>query len=454
MKFKKTPTNNVSKSLKSSNAKIIDVRPVDAYNGWRCEGEVRGGHIKGAKSLPIKWTKYMDWIEIVRSKQIIPEDEIVIYGYDSEQSEMVANLFAKAGYGNIYLYNSFVDEWAANPVLPMEHLSRYKNLVSAKWVDKLISGEKPAEYSNDKYVVVHSHYRNRDAYLTGHIPGAIEMDTLALEAPETWNRRSPEELKKALEQHGITADTTVVLYGKFMSPDNADDFPGSAAGHIGAIRNAMIMIYAGVKDVRILNGGFQSWQDAGFEVTTDDVAKTPVKDFGVQIPANPKIIVDVPEAKEMIKADDADIVCVRSWPEYVGKLSGYNYIEKKGRIPGAIFGNCGTDAYHMENYRNVDHTVREAQEVEAIWKEVAITPDKHLAFYCGTGWRGSEAFLNAWLMGWPRVSVFDGGWFEWSNNPENPFETGVPKSASEELLKIQRKENESYLERKGNCVER
>jgi len=30
-------------------------------------------------------------------------------------------------------------------------------------------------------------------------------------------------------------------------------------------------------------------------------------------------------------------------------------------------------------------------------------------------------------MGWPRVSVFDGGWFEWSNDPESPFETGVPE---------------------------
>jgi molybdopterin synthase sulfurtransferase len=34
--------------------------------------------------------------------------------------------------------------------------------------------------------------------------------------------------------------------------------------------------------------------------------------------------------------------------------------------------------------------------------------------------------LNAWLMGWPRVSVFDGGWFEWSNDPDNPYEVGAP----------------------------
>ncbi len=38
----------------------------------------------------------------------------------------------------------------------------------------------------------------------------------------------------------------------------------------------------------------------------------------------------------MIKSETADIVCVRSWPEYIGEVSGYNYIEKKGRIPGAM----------------------------------------------------------------------------------------------------------------------
>ncbi len=406
--------------------KIIDVRPVDAYNGWRQKSEVRGGHIKGAKCLPAKWCEYIDWIEVVRSKGILPEHKVVVYGYTKIEVEKVAKLFARAGYSDVSIYLDFVDDWCTNESLPMENLKRYKQLVSANWVNTLILGNNPDEYTNDKFVICHSHYRNRDAYLTGHIPGAIDMDTLALEAPETWNRRSPDELKVALEQHGITADTTVVLYGKFMSPDNDDDFPGSAAGHIGAIRNAMIMLYAGVKDVRILNGGFQSWKDAGFEITTDDVRKKEVADFGVQIPAKPELIVDVPKSKEMIEANDADIVCVRSWPEYIGEVSGYNYIKKTGRIPGAIFGNCGTDAYHMENYRNVDHTIRETQEVVAIWDDVKITPDKHLAFYCGTGWRGSEAFFNAWLMGWPRVSVFDGGWFEWSNDSKNPFEKGIP----------------------------
>lgn len=426
--MKDISTSELQIMLQKTDTIVLDVRSVDAFNGWNMKAESRSGHIRGAKSLPAKWLNYIDWIEIVRHKQILPRHSLIIYGYDQTDSVKVAQRFEQSGYDKVFVYPHFLTEWVNDETLPMAKLERYQQLVSAEWVNTLISGGKPMHYNKDKFVVVHSHYRNREAYLSGHIPGAIDMDTLALEAPETWNRRSPQELKLALEAHGITADTTVILYGKFMFPDNANEFPGSAAGDIGAVRNAFIMMYAGVQDVRILNGGFQSWQDAGFEVSTEDMPKKPVKDFGAKIPAQSGLDVDTPEAKTMLAAKDAELVCVRSYPEYIGELSGYNYIEAKGRIPGAIFADCGSDAYHMENYRNEDHTTRDFNEIAAIWESNGITPDKHLAFYCGTGWRGSEAWFNAWLMGWPRVSVYDGGWFEWSNDPKNPFETGIPEA--------------------------
>jgi len=420
-------TNELLKLLEFPKVKIIDVRPVDAYNGWKLKGEKRGGHIKGARSLPLKWTNYIDWIEIVRSKEIFPEHKIVIYGYSAEEIESVSKMFFRAGYTDLNLYYKFLEEWVQNESLPMEKLKRYRQLVSPGWLHTLLSGGTPAEYASRKFVICHAHYRNPDDYKIDHIPGAIAIDTNELESPETWNRRSPKELKAALEKHGITADTTVIMYGRFSFPKNDDPFPGSSAGHLGAIRCAFIMMYAGVKDVRILNGGMQSWKDEGFEVTTKETIPTPVKDFGASIPAKPELAVDVPEAKKILSSENAELVSVRSWPEWIGEVSGYNYIMKKGRIPGAVFGNCGTDAYHMENYRNVDHTIKEAGEVAKTWEKAGITPDKHCAFYCGTGWRGSEAFLNAWLMGWPQVSVYDGGWFEWSNDPNNPYETGIPE---------------------------
>jgi 3-mercaptopyruvate sulfurtransferase SseA len=66
---------------------IVDVRPIDAYNGWRLRDEVRGGHVRGARTLPARWSAYLDWIEIVRAKGIAPDQTLVAYGYDREETE-------------------------------------------------------------------------------------------------------------------------------------------------------------------------------------------------------------------------------------------------------------------------------------------------------------------------------------------------------------------------------
>lgn len=425
--FDRINTIDLVELIDKPNVHIVDARPVHGYNGWKLKGEQHGGHIKGARCLPVKWARYMDWIEIVRAKGIIPENTIIVYAENEADAETVADTFKRNNHTDVKIYDHFADEWTANPDLPMENLPRYNMLVYSDWVNDLIKGKTPPEYDNNKFVICHAHYRNHDDYLKGHIPGAVSLDTLELESPETWNRRTPEELKAALEAKGITHDTTVILYGRFSFPKNEDPFPGSSAGQIAAIRCAFIMLYAGVKDVRVLNGGVQSWTDMGYELTTEVTEPVPVEEFGVDIPQQSELAVDIEEAKEMLKSDSADLVSVRSWPEFIGEVSGYNYIEKKGRIPGAIFGNCGSDAYHMENYRNLDYTTREYREILQNWNKAGIDTNKHLAFYCGTGWRGAEAFFNAYLLGLPKVSVFDGGWFEWSNDPNNPYETGVPE---------------------------
>jgi thiosulfate/3-mercaptopyruvate sulfurtransferase len=420
-------TDELRAALADGRTQLVDVRPVDAYNGWPLGGESRGGHVPGARSLPHKWARYLDWIEIVHAKEIRPEEPVVVYGYEADEIGEVTDLFVRAGYGDVRAYVDFVDGWCSDPDLPLERLPRYAHLVPPRWLRQLMREGTAAEHDGRPWVLAHAHYRNPGDYEEGHIPGAVPLDTLLLESPETWNRRTPGEVRRALEGLGITRGTTVVLYGRFSAPDNADPFPGSSAGQLAAFRCAFIMLWAGVEDVRILNGGLQSWTDAGCEVVDTPVEPTRVDDFGGDLPTRPGLAVDLEEAREILADPERNLVSVRSWAEYIGEVSGYNYIEKKGRIPGSVFGDCGTDAYHMENYRNLDHTTREFGEVRSALERTGVTADKHNAFYCGTGWRGSEAFFNAWLLGWPRVSVFDGGWFEWSNDPSNPFETGIPE---------------------------
>lgn len=421
-------TSELLKALDNPSTTVIDTRSIAAYNGWALRGEARGGHIPGAKSIPLQWTRYMDWVEVLEEKNISPDQPVIIYSYSKEDSEAMARKLEKLGFREVTIYNGFLDEWTGNRDLPLDQLPRYKHLIYPDWVRQLSEGGAPPHYENDHYVICHSHYDNIEDYHKGHIPGAIPVDTNSLESTKTWNRRSPGELRKNLQQLGIRHDTTVVIYGRFSSPVyDEEKFPGKSAGHLGALRCAAIMLYAGVEDIRILNGGITSWETEGLPLSTEPNEPNPVDDFGAEIPVHPEYMIDTPEAKQLLAADDGELVSIRSWEEFIGNRSGYHYIERKGRIPGAVFGNCGSDAYHMENYRNFDHTMREYQEIEATWREGGISPDKHIAFYCGTGWRGSEAFLNAWLMGWPSVSVYDGGWYEWCNDPKNPIETGEPK---------------------------
>ena len=417
-------TKQLEKVIDSESHRIFDVRPVDAYNGWTLEGERRGGHIRGAKTIPVSWTDEENWDEIVRSKGIIPNHQIVVYGYTRDDAVEVAERFGISGYKEVSVYTRFVDEWAANESLPMERMERFEKLVYPRWVHQLVSGEKPPGFNGKRYVICHCHYRNKADYDLGHIPGAIALDTLELESPDTWNRRSPEELEQALIRLGISADTTVVVYGRCSSPRNSDPHPGSQAGHLGSIRCGVLMMYAGVRDVRVLNGSIAAWGNEDYPLSTDEVQLEPLSEFGAIVPARPEIFIDTPQAKELLRSGNGNLISVRSWDEFIGKVSGYNYIFKKGCIPGAVFGNCGSDAYHMENYRNVDLTTREYHEIKAMWNESGITSGQFNAFYCGTGWRASEAFLNAYLMGWNKIAVYDGGWYEWSNDPANPIAVG------------------------------
>ncbi len=104
MNFPYISTAELQKQLSDPHTTVIDIRPVEAYNGWKLNKEARGGHIRGARSLPLKWTNYIDWIEIVRSKGILPEQSLIIYGYGSKEAEKVADRFSRSGYDHLKVY--------------------------------------------------------------------------------------------------------------------------------------------------------------------------------------------------------------------------------------------------------------------------------------------------------------------------------------------------------------
>ena len=305
--------------------------------------------------------------------------------------------------------------------------------MTTDWLADLLAGGTPEAAPTGDYLLFHVNFGVPEEYAEDHIPGALYLDTNWLEDPADWNRRSPEALETALRALGITNKTTVILYGRDTEGQANEKWPGRRAGQIAATRALMILRYAGVDDARLLDGGYDWWVRGGRPLETTPNEPSPVAAFGVQIPLRPETIVDIDEAKEILADQDgAALVSIRTWREHIGNVSGYNYIGPAGRIAGDVWGNCGTDAYHMQHYRNVDNTMRAYPEITANWAEAGITPDKWVAFYCGTGWRASETWFYAYLQGWQRVAVYDGGWFEWSADPvNNPIVIGDPTVAAD-----------------------
>ena len=407
-------TKELSVQLDNPEFTFVDIRPSAAYNGWRLKDEARGGHIRGAISLPFSWIKQLSNQELeslTASKGITSKSTIVVYGYKGDTCSEMANILWNLGIRKVFIYEAGIQEWTAELGLPMDRLANYEKLVHPEWVQNLISGKNPENFPNKDYRLIEVSFKGFEEYKVGHIPGAYHFDLASIECAPTWNICSDNELLKTLLALGITCKSMVVLYGRNI---------------MTATRAASVLLYAGVEDVRLLDGGFDSWLQAGYAVGTGARQPIPVEDFGGTIPGRREYIIDIDTTKALLADELGVLVSVRSWDEYIGKTSGYDYIQAKGHIPGAVWGHSGSDPHHMEDYRNPDSTMRSYREIESFWQKAGITPDKKVAFYCGSGWRASETFFYAYLMGWQNITVYDGGWLQWSQDTNNPIALGAP----------------------------
>lgn len=292
--------------------------------------------------------------------------------------------------------------------------------VTPEWVMSALSGNQEGYEDIVVAEVGYGSEKDCDSYNEGHVPGAIYVDNCEVEDATgseegAYNLLAPEEVEKFLLENGITKDTKVVLYG---------------ADPTGVGRQAYAYIWAGVEDLKILNGGIDTWKAAGYEVEKKSNTLEAAKEFGVTVPAHPEYWTSIEEAKDKLENDDNfKLVSIRSEDEWLGKTSGYDYMDKAGEPEGAVWGKGANTAFDVAMFLNEDGTVKDLEGFKEVWKDCDFTLDNHLAFYCGTGWRATVPFLVLYENGYDNISVYDGGWYEWLMHEDYPVQVGDPASA-------------------------
>ncbi|MDY6855230.1 MAG: rhodanese-like domain-containing protein [Thermodesulfobacteriota bacterium] len=338
---------------------IIDPREDEEYNGWILYGEMRGGHIQGALSMNYTLffnsdktvLGYEDLKDLLESRGITRDKEVSSYCTAGIRSGFVYFVLRLMGYGQCSNYDGSIYEWSADPACPMDMLPNYQKLVYPGWVEELITGSNPgtegspATYPGKGYTIIEVSETSEN-YDTGHIPGAINA-YFAIFNGDNKSLLPDIELQGAIENLGITYDSTVILYGR-------------SAPAVG--RFAWTLMYAGVEDVRILNGGYNAWiKNNGAKETTENASVS--VPFKRDVPGHPEYLATMSDVQKALQSGDIMLFDIRTFQEYTD-----------GHIPGGIL-------MDWNDWLDTDGTFRSYIEVEQMWSDFGIHRDDKIIFY-------------------------------------------------------------------------
>lgn len=284
-------------------------------------------------------------------------------------------------------------------------------------------------------VVLHAEWANGEppaSYLGGHIPGASHFDTDWLESGyPRWLLLDVTVLRQRFSAWGIRGDDTIVVY---------------AEAYDAACRLWWVLRYCGALDVRVLAGGLAAWRAAELPVESAVAASSAINSIanardGLQtrpaaqrsVPPNdaqPRAgeLINTGELRALLGHADTVLIDVRTRDEFVGHISGYDYLDRAGRIPGAIHAaieplNDLLDAWDFAGIAAYWHNCGvPLPAIDALGGDPArALPNRHAAreqatiFYCGSGWRSSIAMFCAACLGIVARNYSD-GWCAWSTH--------------------------------------
>ncbi|HJZ35496.1 MAG TPA: sulfurtransferase [Solirubrobacterales bacterium] len=246
---------------------------------------------------------------------------------------------------------------------------------------------------------------SREGYREGHLPGAhfVDLTTdLQEKSPQRGARRplpAAERLQGSLARWGVDQESLVVVY--------SEGIPA------GAGRAWFVLKWAGVPEVRVLDGGLDAWVAAEGELTRD----VPEDGHGTFEPTPGRLnVIDADRAQQI--AASGVLLDARSSQFYTGAATRGE--ERSGHIPGAVNTPIATafDGGYLKSER----------ELVALFAGLGLSNGTPKAVYCGGGVAAGLTAMALSTIDIP-IDVYIGSWSDWESQPERPTALGPTPAA-------------------------
>lgn len=238
-------------------------------------------------------------------------------------------------------------------------------------------------------------------YRAGHLPGAVfaDLDTqLAAPAGEGTGRHplpDPADLESAARSWGLRDGDPVVVY--------------DAVGGLSAARAWWLLRWAGVCDVRLLDGGLGAWVAAGLPLVEGEERAVP---GDVRLSPGHMPVVEAAEIPAFV-ASSGVLLDARAAERFRGEP--FPYDPQPGHVPGAV------SAPTAENL-GPDGRFRPAAELAARFAGLGVEPGRPAAAYCGSGITAAHEIAALAVAGIDGVALYPGSWSQWATLPGAPIE--------------------------------
>lgn len=284
-------------------------------------------------------------------------------------------------------------------------------------VDPIVSTQWLADNMSNKSLVLLD-VRVPDNYSKSHIPGAVNFPGLGnfyinLFSKETPWMELPESkvLFTNIGKAGINENSIVVVVGRTSGPM-------AVYALADATRVAITLLYAGIDNVAILDGGHDKWESEEKPTSGETVQPTPGTFEGNEDKAMfvTKAYVEKMIGKSiLVDARDSDAyfgLTQAPWEKRLGHIPTakslpapwlWNFIKDKNGVL-----TCGI-------YKDSDVAGEMASTV------IGTDLDKEIIVYCGVGGYASTMYyMLTQVAGYHNVKIFDGSMQVWTDDPQAP----------------------------------